>query len=509
MTTLAQIRHVARKDVRHNRWLLLLYVVAVVLATLNAFTLHGSTSGPIAIDVLLIVIFGMAIAAMFVQSDSPSRSNVFWATRPLDSMAVMITKLALVTILIVGVAVVGEIVGLSAYSLPARTIAGLVMRSIGEYAAWLLPAVIIAAFTADFRSFAMALLVGIFAFFLAAQLLTDRTGGMHIPVVIAFLGIGVALATLAYCYRRRDPRQPLLLRAVAALGLFGALTLVISSPGPATATPSVAAVNAPLELTDSGATVQGGYLVLHLYGKHPDEKRSIRFLCDTTIVHLRDGSTVSLVPRFGPVNLHNAAIPVADSIRYRIEARGAEFSGVAYQLDDTERSALAGGMTSIEVAGRINEYSPSLSASLPLRVGTTVTENGTRFGIAGVGYTTDSLTVNLVRSSVLPPQSFSAAGNTAASFFGGGPESPNFVLVNTARHETIPLQNHSTSSSSSWVVLPGAPLQQSSLQLIPMTNPRSHETIKPDANWVRDARLVLIDWKSVASYRVHAELPVR
>lgn len=508
MTTLAQIRHVAAKDVRHNQWLLLVYVVAVVIATLNALTLHGSTSGPLSIAVLLIVVFGMAMAATFVQSDSPSRSNVFWATRPLDSTAVMITKLALVMIVIVGIAVVGEIVGLSAYNLPARTMAALVMRSIGEYGAWLLPAMIVAAFTADFRSFAMVLLVGTFVFLLAGQLLSDRVGGVHVPLVVAFLGIAVALATLAYSYRRRDPRQPLLLWGLAALGLFSAFTLVISSPRAVTAAPSVAARNAPLELTDSGATVQGGLLVLHLYGEHPDERRSIRFLCDTTIVHLRDGSTVPLVPRFGSVALHNAAIPVTNSISYRVEGRDATFGGVAYQLDDAERSALTRGIASIEIAGRINEYSPTLSASLPLRAGATVTETGTRFGIAGVGYA-DSLTIELLLSSVLPQESFFVAGNAGGGFFGGGLEGPNFVLVNTGRLEIIPLQNHSTSSSSSWVVLPGAPLQQSSLQLIPVTNPRNHAMVKPDSNWVRNARLVLIDWRSVASYRIHTELPVR
>jgi hypothetical protein len=91
----SQVLHVAVKDVRMGWWMILLFAVVVAAATAAA------VERPVAFaDVgfpwtLLGHVLAVVLCAVFVQADSPSRSDAFWVTRPLYPSAVLAARQSL------------------------------------------------------------------------------------------------------------------------------------------------------------------------------------------------------------------------------------------------------------------------------------------------------------------------------------------------------------------------------------------------------------------------------
>ena len=506
MTWLAQVGHVARKDVRQFWWLILVYVALVAVVTANARSLVPVSSAIVAVDAFVLVAFGMATAATLVQSDSPSRSNAFWATRPLDPSAVLAAKLVVIVLGVIGIGVLGEIVGLEALSLRAGFVGTLVMRSIGLYAIWLVAAISIAALTPDFRTFALSLLVTVFAFFVLAQMLfVEKNGVLHLSAFVPAVGVLVAMGALVYRYRRRDTTT--LVWGMAGLGVFTAFLFLLATPegGAGRRTPPTEAV--PVRLAGTANSVDRGRLVLHLRAVGGDTLHSYTFLCDTLIAHLADGSAVSLAPRFGATYLQKGVLPAIGQVHWRPESRDENVGAVVIALDD-ERSALGYDVKSIDIAGRANEYAPDFTASLPLRTGQSAMHNGVRVRIGEIVYPPDTLSINLSRASV-EPQRLSLSESFAQDPFAFGNQLPDFVLVNRVRGEALLLRSRANSTSTGWVVLPGAPLQQSTTRLAPERVPFARDTVLPGREWYSDAQLYLFQWKPRGTYRVHASIAVR
>ena len=229
MSWLGQIGHVARKDVRQYWWLILLYLAIVAAVTANARSDAPVMSLIVSLDAFIVVAFGMATAASLVQSDSPSRSDAFWATKPLDPSAVLTAKLVLIALGVIGIGVLGEMVGLQTLGLRAAEVGSLVTRSIGLYAIWLVAAIAIAALTPDFRAFAIATLVVVIAFFaLAEMLFADPYGVLHLSASVPAVGVLVALGAVAHRYQRRD--APRTVWGMAGVGIFSAFVFLIATP---------------------------------------------------------------------------------------------------------------------------------------------------------------------------------------------------------------------------------------------------------------------------------------
>lgn len=508
MTWLAQMGHVALKDVRQFWWLLLLYAAIVAAVTANARA-GGPAAGSIVVtlDAFIVVAFGMATAATVVQSDSPSRSTAFWATRPLDPSAVLTAKLVLVALGVVGLGVLGEIVGLEALGLRAAAIIAFVMRSIGLYAIWLVTAILVAALTADFRAFVITLIVAVIAFFALGQMLfVDRYGVLHLSAWIPAIGGLIALGALAYRYQRRDASR--IVWALAAVGVFAAFLFLLTSARIVTGQPPMSEKVAPAMLAGTGGIVNHDQLVLHLRAVDSDSLHAYGFFCDTLIVHLRDGSLVPLEPRFAPTYLQSAALPAVGAVRWRPESRVRDLGVAAYDLNEEERAALAPGVTAIDVGGRVNEYVPELASVLPLRAGQSLARDGQRLQIEKVVNTTDSLLIELRRASIGDPEPFVFVGNDTPDPFTWSHLSPRFALVNRLRGEGVLLNSRGSETSNGWVVLPGAPVQQSTMRLAPMRAAFPRDTLPRDAAWYSDAQLYVFRWRAGGTYRVHARIAV-
>ena len=503
MRWLSQVGHVAAKDLRQSRLVLALFLVAVVMATLDAVLPNTIAHQFNSLGMSLVVLAGAAAAAILVQADSPSRSDALWATRPLEPSAVLAAKFALVATLVVGLPALGEIFGLVAFGVSSTIIPGIVRHSLADYGIWLLIAMILAALTADFRSFIIAMVAVVILLFVAQALLGIDRVGERVPVFVPLLGATLGVGLLGYLYRRHDaPRTTWIVGAVAVVASY---TFLLLSSESATARPiTPPSDQARLVLTESAVSVQDRLLILNIRADNALVSRSLTFIPDTVLLRLRDGSRLQLVPRSGPVVMHVSGIPGAPHARQMtflpdLQSR----SSFAVVLTDEQRLAVMRGVSAIEVAGRMSVQEPRITASIPLVVGASVSERGSRNRILSVQSTADSMVVVLEQSTV--------AGAQRPFIYTADPDAPvgmavwpRFAAVNAARGEAVSLENRNSSGGAGWIVLPGASVQDGTLHLVGRRDARFTAPFVLDAAWYQGAKLLIIDWIPWSGYRVHA-----
>ena len=116
MNTIAQMLHVARKDLRESRWPFIVYVALVALAAARV-TDWWSASRVLEMAMFLVVIAGVVLVATLIQSDSPIRADAFWATRPLSPTAVLLAKILLVVVIVVALPVAAQAFAVSSFDI--------------------------------------------------------------------------------------------------------------------------------------------------------------------------------------------------------------------------------------------------------------------------------------------------------------------------------------------------------------------------------------------------------
>src|SRR5262249_39075988 len=102
MTAIAQVLHVARKDLRESRWPVVVFVAVVAGAVVRVMGRMAS-SGIFEMSVVLVVITGLLLSAILVQNDSPIRADAFWTTRPLAPAAVLCAKILVVAVIVAAI----------------------------------------------------------------------------------------------------------------------------------------------------------------------------------------------------------------------------------------------------------------------------------------------------------------------------------------------------------------------------------------------------------------------
>jgi hypothetical protein len=133
----AQVLHVARKDLRLSRWLLLAYaaVVAGVGAAAAEWGVFAAVAPPL--RMLGVVLLGTVLLAFLVQADSPARSDSLWVILPLRSSAVFAAKLLVGVVVLIGIPLLGQLAGLRAHDVAPGNLAGLLGQSALSYGVWL------------------------------------------------------------------------------------------------------------------------------------------------------------------------------------------------------------------------------------------------------------------------------------------------------------------------------------------------------------------------------------
>ncbi len=238
MSWLMQVWHVAKKDVRQFRWLLALQVLATVMTVTAVGASSNHMGGPgfprmfpsPSLD-WWVVLVGLAvfISAVVVQADSPSRSDAFWASRPLHPMAVLMAKGVTLAVFLLAIPLVGEVMLLSQHAVSPAEMVPMLAESLASQAGIVVAAATLAALTANLSAFFM---VGLGAGVAAAAVggvidtVLGNTFDTLAPVEMLVPVLVLGLAVLAHQYSSRNLRRS-----------FVGATLGVSSGWPSSAPP--------------------------------------------------------------------------------------------------------------------------------------------------------------------------------------------------------------------------------------------------------------------------------
>jgi energy-converting hydrogenase Eha subunit A len=488
MTGFAQVIHVVRKDLRQLRVLLLLYAVLIGISAENAFVRFENWNPLYALAVIFAFIVGMVIVAGLVQADSPTRSDAFWATRPLNPMAVLGAKVATTTIFILGVTLTVQAMELRTFDLSMGVELPMLVNSARSYALWLLIAMIVAAATPNLHIFIAALIGGavvcgavvVWVGFVPAQQIMNP----WMRIALGSFGVVCGVAFVVLLYRTRDVRRgTVLFGTIPFFCIFFALGTNTSSAAIEPEIHSMASIKVELR---EGAAPNQLNLGFRMEGAQPGQRYRLRKA--DVMVFARGGDTlrVPLVPDpivYAPDRHMSMGISLATPIP------------VPTVID----SIVLRGRLAVEVLGG--------AGTLPVKLNAAIVHDGRRTAIEKLApFSYDSL-LALRTTSVedgTNPGSNSSSGSDI-----GERDSSRVKLVNDERHESIPLFRSRGQSNARLIILPGVMLRESSDMYRAGPLDRFGRGRLVDSAWLRGAHLELSQWVPKGSYPVHDTFVVR
>jgi hypothetical protein len=503
-----QVLHVARKDLRLTGWLILAYAVVVGGATAAAVD-RGRLSPASPLWVTGLVVLGMLLCALLVQADSPATGNAFWVSRPLSPLAVFSAKVLVAVLLLLGIPLGGQFLGLVAHDVAARDLPGLLAESALSYGQWLGLAAVLAALTRDLRTFVVALVLFVLGWFGAMlavlqHLARATTPGTSPPLLVTTAVLVVALLVLAHQYVTRDVRRGVVLAAILA---------VVSLLLPLAVSPLPAATNAAGDLRSMAIRIDGVRLQRMVVGRVQarlqlslaEFSRSYRYrlASSSATLHRPDGLTEEIAIDQPYFPLHTPDLPSTRGFRWldgHDPAQGHR-SEVGVDLAPSQQEALSKGNSRVTLQGRIEAYEPRVVAVLPLLEGAAATRDGYSARIVGVTRKPDGPSVEVRESSI-------ASARTAEQRAGSdafGWNSDSYALVNPGRGEAVALDSRASSASEFALVLPAPRGELKTMQLVPILNTRETALREIDEQWLRGAHLLIVSWAPVASHPVTIE----
>ena len=506
MTWLAEVRHVLAKDVRQFRWMVAVYLAFVLAAMVRsagwaALDVLGSGLAPIAV-----VLSGMIIIASTVQTDSPIRENAFWATHPLRPSVMAGAKVGF-AMLLVAMGLVAQAVALGAYDLGGADTAFLLVATASATMSWLIVAMVIGAITRELPSFLLTVialpvlgytLVMVFMQLLPPQgsqtiVLPDSAGaGWRWLALLGGIGI------VAWLYRWRDGRRRTRAMAVvvAALALY---TATLPFPDDDDALPSVPEdLSLALEVDEDGT--RGSEMQLRVTGPVASSAVARRFEPREFTIRLRNDSTLRLDPSMLAVFGGNFSVPPvppipgvrwidhpAESVISHSMLLRLPYDGAPVRVDD---------ITTVSIAGRMILSEPRTLARMPLRVGAEVVNDGYRIRVDRWTPTVPELplaiAVSVVHVAAMRPVPGSLQEQALSA-----------AIINERRGEGFVLQQRGTGSGSDGLVLPGVPARALELRYDRSSGARPSSL--PDADWLRDAELLIFREVPVGAYPMRLE----
>jgi hypothetical protein len=517
VTRLAEIGHVLVKDIREARRLLLLYLAIVVVATAHSAGLGVFAVGTFGASMVFVMLVGALLAASVVQADSPTRSDAFWATHPFRRSSMLGAK-TMFALLVVVVAAIGQAIGLYSYDLHGSAVGWLTLEPALFFGAVLLGAMLLASVTRDLRSFILAA-IAIPLVVLVATVFDRGTAVVRdVRAPVQVLGLVAGAAILVWLYLTRDGRRSTRLVTCAVVGsTLMAMCSSPSTPGvPAEAIPTVPPPTITLEPLDPlvPRVEQPGRLPLTIRVAAMEQGIGAQLELSAIDLHLRDGSVLHPplenphidMGRLWPLGL---VVPRIAGIRWLGDVQPRDFATqVVVRLTAAQRRAVATGVSSVAVDGRVGLWESRASNTMPLVVGAEATADGHRTRI--LEWTPeDERSAILVEATSIDrtPGSGSWAmpttpgsGSWATPVFG----MRGFALVNESRREAVPLYRTQSGGSLDGLVLPGVPLLSEQAHLA-LHNGASPDTTVPDTDWFRSARLMHVTSRYLGSYRIHLQ----
>jgi hypothetical protein len=512
MTWLGQLWHLLKKDAAEHRWLALLYVLSVVLAMGHAIGWHPLESSTLGMMMVLVAIVGGMVTATAIQGDSPTQPDAFWASRPLDSSAVVSAKISTLVV-VVGVATLAQLFVLHWFDLDWSDSRQLVTEPALGFAFGLLGSLLVGAVTRDLRTFILAIIaipVSLILLGLLLDSLYPRTSLLKFSssglLATKLLIVVAELLLLAWLYYSRDNR--LLVRiagfALAGLTLF---TLLASIPQPArtdTTVPGyVPRIAIRVEQREPRIPRNGTDLGFDLV--MPPDPEGYRYAIDgaKAVVRLRDGSRMRMDLGLGFLEVSSGALqspsslPLLRGVRWLgSEARAERRIDLAAMLDADQRARLARGVDSVAIDARVRVLALVASDTLALAVGSELRDGGRVVRVEEWDPRNGDFLLTVQMKDVRGKSAMDATDWIGEVY-------ARYALLNQQRGEAVSLPTWGNGFGVSGIVLPGSTMLSNTARY----GSREPVPARPvlDAAWLRNAALVVVTPVPLGSYPLHLE----
>jgi hypothetical protein len=516
MNWIAQVRHVAVKDVRQGWWLLLVYVAMVSVAAASVVTrraLGPYSTGPSSEtlgmpDIFVvwlpafIIILGLLSTASLLHADSPTRANAFWASRPLSPSAVLAAKLVVVATAVVALPLVGGLTALESLDTSPAAATSVLARAALSYGEWTLAVMVIGALTDDIRGFVSAF-VGVLAAMIVLLGVLDITTvewGAFGPAVLLLISVGGGVALMAFLYRTRHRGLRTWIAGVAAMVCL--VTASFMTPSLHDRAMLLSSAGPPVEvepLNPSAWREAQRFAMRFRVAQGPDSER-LDFHPIAITLRLHDGKDVHVNGSHSDVLVRRVVPPVGHPVRWINDPTNPEWPTVftAQPNFDFERPSIARDIRSVAVNGTVTVSRPRVVATLPLRKGATVTRDGRRVAIYGFRHDSSVANVWVQLSFVARPAAVPEPNRQLSEKDG-----LQFAIVNEAHAEAMLIDGGVEGGSGS-IVLPWINVSTMFMGLSTRTSQGSTGVPRDDA-WYAGAQLVIVEWNVVGRYPARGE----
>jgi hypothetical protein len=273
------VGHIAAKDIRRLRWLIVGWVAIVAVRTLIAtagadvaLAGFGPQVGINEVSQLISIVYVVLLALLMsslVHDDPLVGREAFWITRPIAPGSLMTAKLAFVAIFCLVVPLTGSVIVAASFGMRAGEIAETIPAFVLNQLIPVTLLMALAVITPSLARYVLAIVGAISAFviFTASALFVallwandiDENGEVPLPdptpaVVAGTLMVVVASAVIVYQYRRRRVGRALAVAGMGAIVVFVVPDLwtwsLVNSP-----TPEMAA--APQDTPDLSVSLDG------------------------------------------------------------------------------------------------------------------------------------------------------------------------------------------------------------------------------------------------------------
>jgi hypothetical protein len=539
-----QIWHVVRKDVRRFRWLLLAQCAVTAVAALAAIGPRAhSGERPVlvlAADVaggwpVAVVIMAVLLTALVVQADSPSRSDAFWASRPLRPLAVLLAKAVTLAGFLLVLPVVADALVLASHSVSPIEMAPMLRDGFLVHLSTVLAAGTLAALTSDLATFFAAAVGGGVATVVVTGLVMKVFDGAYGVLTMTQLAIPLLLlggGVLLYQYSSRNLRRSVVTAvagSVLGLVLLGAISVPTGAPNVATAPPELIGSEIvwgpfdvePLPRRNAGeAPTWALRTTIQLDGTAPRYEYALLGattrleLADGTVVDSRRFGTGPLTPTTGRILSATATRGVSVSARgsdpvdpdwliQRVDDPGPDRVVVAHlSRPQLELLAAEGGRLEL-TGGRVDVLASRELGSLPVSSGADIEADARRFRVLSVGSAGSGGPLVEVYSEEVRAYASGLLPRTN--------EYTRFALVNRSTREGVAAAVQRRATYRHGSVLAGGWFTRTGRLLIETPTVVEDGGLVParSSAWFADAELMIIEVTSVGGYPVTGAVDVR
>jgi len=513
MNPLSQVWHVLAKDARQQRRILVVYLLLVVVATAHALGWRPLANGVFGGAMVVIGLVILLLVASVIQGDSPTRSDAFWASHPLDPYAVLAAKI-LFALALVAVAVIGQEIAIRGFDPTGDERWRMVVHPALSLITVMLAASVIASLTRDVRTFMLVTIVMPVLMVVTIALVSAYTEspewlgrGSSIVEVTRWVTLALAAALLPWLYRTRDARWQtrvagyLIAGIAVATLLAGDVARRRSFREPGTSTTTVPRVPLSLELATSRANDNPGQLSLALVVAPMPEQLQLALNAPTATLHFRDGSVTQLPLGYGYQLLGGDPLMVRPSIpgvRWLREGwpRGTSRISLTERLTPAQREALDAGGGTVVMDATIGVDTIVAGKPQPLVVGGVMKADGQRATVEDWSHPGGRPDLVLHSATIGPDDS---------PF--GFERSRQYALINRTRGEAFPLAHLEARQSADGLVLPLTTLLTSSIHLGVSERSAADDALPAD-DWYRDAELLPVSRRTLGSYPVRLTLVI-